>query len=497
MTIEHEKTDVEKVVETLHTMEKTVANTVADTIEKSQVKLADTFLEKIKEVNESKVAQDYEILKSDFANLKTQLAESRVDIEILLKQNQASNAGINNFDDTQEILQKSRSALHDGVISTLQNRNTISLGSISSDDRINKSVLNTFNNARFGSAFKNQIIELNKKEYNVGNLGFLSNRVNVIDYFSGSTLQQQLVDYSGFQSFDMDEFSTIPFTEGISNNVISATGEYKGSLVPMSAEMSRFLAEPSEQNKIAVSNTIDMILNRLIVQNEQDASKRIFSGKGVYANSTLKGVQGIVQFAQENINATFRTSRVMPSAGHLITREDLYKLKNCLSEQVLRSPDCALYMPVTLFDQFLREVGSDGHSVISDLFDFANGVYYFKAGAFSIPVVPVGGRTVQNSNFDNIQDFLQGFEGYKSFTSDSQVTHLYKGNNTNEDSGKVFAMIGDMKQGYTFGRNIAKIGVENTFATQVGKNQGFFGMYQAQFGMVADHRAFAIGYVKL
>ena len=34
-------------------------------------------------------------------------------------------------------------------------------------------------------------------------------------------------------------------------------------LVPMSAEMSRFLAEPSEQNKIAVSNTIDMILNRL------------------------------------------------------------------------------------------------------------------------------------------------------------------------------------------------------------------------------------------
>ena len=57
-------------------------------------------------------------------------------------------------------------------------------------------------------------------------------------------------------------------------------------------------------------------------------------------------------------------------------------------------------------------------------------------------------------------------------------------------------MIGDMKQAYTFGRNIAKIGVENTFATQVGKSQGFFGMYQAQFGMVADHRAFAIGYIK-
>ncbi|MCE2688140.1 MAG: hypothetical protein LW595_06320 [Rickettsiales bacterium] len=431
----NEKSDAEIVLQSIKESQKEIAETVGEKV-----------LEKISQIEESKISKDTEILKSNFANLKDKLDQAQVQINVLLTEKQENKAGINcSQNKEEEMIAKSKTALENAVISSFQEKKDIAINKISDEEEINKSVLNTFNNARFGSNFKNKNINLGDINYNIGNLGFLSGKVNNIDLPYSVNVNYRLVDNSGFKYY---------------------------------------------------TTTIDYIVRQLIIKNEQEASKRIFSGKGVYANSTLVGTQGIAKFAKDNVNATFRTSRLIPSDDYRVSRTDLMKLKNCLSKKILASPDCALYIPTTLFDQFFLETGADGHSTLSDQFEVIKGIYYFKAGGINIPVVAVGGKTSDNQNYDNVQDFLEGFENYESFTSTATVTTLYSGINTNADSGKVFALLGDLKKGYTFGRGVPTIGVQNEFASQVGMSKPFFGIYQEQFGMVTDHTAFAIGYIK-
>ncbi len=482
----NEKSDAEIVLQSIKESQKEIAETVGEKV-----------LEKISQIEESKISKDTEILKSNFANLKDKLDQAQVQINVLLTEKQENKAGINcSQNKEEEMIAKSKTALENAVISSFQEKKDIAINKISDEEEINKSVLNTFNNARFGSNFKNKNINLGDINYNIGNLGFLSGKVNNVDLPYSVNVNYRLVDNSGFKYYTLDEFSKAEFSEGISENIITATGNVESAIVGMSPKMSRHLASNSVDAKASVSTTIDYIVSQLIVKNEQEASKRIFSGKGVYANSTLVGTQGIAKFAKDNVNATFRTSRLIPSDDYRVSRTDLMKLKNCLSKKILASPDCALYIPTTLFDQFFLETGADGHSTLSDQFEVIKGIYYFKAGGINIPVVAVGGKTSDNQNYDNVQDFLEGFENYESFTSTATVTTLYSGINTNADSGKVFALLGDLKKGYTFGRGVPTIGVQNEFASQVGMSKPFFGIYQEQFGMVTDHTAFAIGYIK-
>jgi hypothetical protein len=482
----NEKSDAEIVLQSIKESQKEVAETVGEKV-----------LEKISQIEESKLSKETEILKSNFADLKDKLDLAQVQINVLLTEKQENNAGINcSQNKEEEIIAKSKTALQNAVISSFQEKKDIAINKISNDEEINKSVLNTFNNARFGSNFKNQIINLGNINYNVGNLGFLSSRVNTVDLPYSANVNYNLVDNSGFKFYPLDEFNKPEFSEGISENIITATGKLESAVVAMSPKMSRHLASNSVDAKASVSTTIDYIVSQLIVKNEQEASKRIFSGNGVYANSTLLGVQGIAKFAKDNSSVTFRTSRLIASENYKVSRNDLMKLKNCLSKQILASPNCALYIPTSLFDQFFLEVGSDGHSTVSDQFEVINGNYYFKAGGINIPVVPVGGKTSINQNYDNVQDFLEGFENYESFTSTATVPTLYEGVGTNADSGKVFALLGDLRRAYTFGRGVPTIGVQNEFASQLGMSKPFFGIYQEQFGMVTDHTAFAIGYIK-
>lgn len=443
--------------------------------------------EKFKEIN-----SENEILKSNFNSLKEQIAELKLNTEVLLKEKQNENSGVSTGDET---INKSQSIIRDAVFSFLaENKRELQFANLAKEDSvINKSVINTFNNARFGYGLNRKVTDIGSHTLNTGNYNFLLDKVRVIDFEYSQGVKYTINDDTTLDFSSFGEFEQLKEIDGTSFQEIHARGVLSGAYIVLSPGFVRSLVNGSPDLRQKANQEIDKYLNKLNLKFLKHCSRKIFSGNANFSGETLIGVQGIAQYLKENIT---KGVKVIPSEAYEVTKKDLLTLASTLNKTILSSPNCALYIPFTLLNQLFLKEAADGHSNFKDIFETINGTLYFNANGILVKVVPIMGRTSVNQGFKDINDFLEGFEDYQSFTSTNTITHLYE-TGTIADSGKVFGLIGDLTQGYTFGKGVPYIGREiEGFKIQSGLEKGIMGMYGEQFGMVTNANTFALGYVK-
>lgn len=491
---------------------KTDAEVVLEGITKSQEALAkqvgkevsEGIANALKQNEESKLEKENEVLKSHLNKLEEKLADNSAQLEVILKSQQDANAGISSVekkDQEEELVNKSTTALIDTVKDILIGKmNEAYIGDFkNADEEVNKSMINTFDNGRFGKYFINPKISMPSLELNQGNYGFLSSKVNTQNFPYGAKIKMDLYDQSGLEVFALDEHNKIQETTAYTGNAIMASGIKYGASIPVSKEVVAVLANGSDEEKGRINAQLLNLSNQLLIQAEKKFSKQIFSGDVSVSGNSLQGVQGIAKFVKDNMNSAnkWRKSKAIASKGYTVTREDLINLARTISPVIYKSGNVAMYLPQTLIDQFSKEVAVDGHGTFSEIFLKTNNGLYFLTFDTAIPVFGISGRTESNQNAGDIQDFLQGFEDYESFTSTQKITHLYAETNSQAESGKVFALIGDLYQAYTFGRGKPRFGQDLAgFKKETGLDSAMIGYYQEQFGMVTNHNALAIGYVK-
>ena len=493
-------------------IKKTDAEVVLEGITKSQESLikelgkevSQGIANALKENSENESKKENEVLKSQISKLEEKFADNSARLDIILKSQQDSNAGISPVqqkDQEEELISKSTNALIDAVGDVITKKiDRAYIGHFkNADEEVNKSIMNTFNNGRFGKYFINPNIKMPDLELNKGNYGFLSSKVNTINFPYGANITMPLYDQSGLEVYALDEHNKSQESKAFTINSIMASGVEYGTHIVVSKGVITTLANGSNEQKALINRQLSNQTNQLLIQAEKKFSKQIFSGDGSVSGGSLKGVQGIAKFIKDNMNSTdkWRRSKTIASKEYKVTREDLLNLIRAISPVIYQSKNVAMYLPQTLIDQFSHEVAVDGHDTFSETFLKTNDGLYFKTSDQIVPIFGVSGRTTLNQNEADIQDFLQGFEDYESFTSSQKITTLYENTNSALQSGKIFGFIGDLQQAYTFGRGAPRFGSDiNGIKKELGHEVGIIGYYQEQFGMVTNHNALAIGYVK-
>lgn len=493
-------------------IKKTDAEVVLESITKSQEGLIKELSKEVsqgitnalKENSENESKKENEVLKSQISQLEEKFADNSARLDIILKSQQDFNTGISSVekkDQEEELVNKSANALIDTVKDIITRKiDEAYIGDFkNTDEEVNKSIMNTFNNGRFGKYFINPKIKMPDLELNKGNYGFLSSKVKTMNFPYGANITQPLYDQSGLEVFALDEHNKSQETKAYTSNAIMATGVKYGAHIVISKGVVNTLKNGSNEQKALINEQLSNQTNQLLIQAEKKFSKEIFSGNASLNGNSLEGVQGIAKFIKDNMNSTnkWRRSKAIASEGYRVTKQDLVNLARKLSKVIYQSGNVAMYLPQTLIDQFGAELALDGHDKFSETFLKTNNALYFKHSDEIVPIFGISGRTSLNENDADIQDFLEGFEDYQSFTSEQKITHLYSPTNSVAESGKVFGFIGDLNQAYTFGRGAPRFGSDiDGIKKELGHETAIIGYYQEQFGMVTNHNALAIGYVK-
>jgi hypothetical protein len=487
-----ENTDAKIVIDSINGISKDINKDIGEKINKSQEAIFDK-LDIIESEKFKEIKSENEVLKSNMNSLKEQFSELKLNTEVLLKEKQSDDSG---FSNTDEVINKSQSVIRDAVFTFLKDgKQELQLADLAKEDStINKSVMNTFNNARFGSAFNRKVIDAGSHTLNAGTNNFLLNKVRIIDFEYSDSIKYTINDDTNIDFSKFGEFEKLKEVDGTLMQEIQAMGVLSGAYITLSPGFVRSLVNGSPELRQKANQEIDRYVSILTSKFLKSCSQQIFSGNASSSSGILKGVQGIAQYIKENIQ---KGVKAIASQGYRVSKQDLLNLASMLSKETLSSPNCALYLPFTVINQFFVNDAVDGHSNFKEIFETINGINYYNANGILVPVVPVMGRTSVNQNAKDLSDFLEGFENYQSFTSEQNITHLYEDTNTNAQSGKVFALLGDLTQGYIFGKGVPYLGRDITgIKIQGGLDKGIIGMYGEQFGMVTNANTFALGYIK-